>query len=218
MKKVFFRNFLFYSLSFVWIIILSTLISLNNKLELHLKTNQISTEELDYFFVYYTHFGDGLFSFILAIVVAFTNIKHGVIIFLSFLFSGLITQIMKHFLFVEYKRPAYYFLDNNSFHKIENYAYHMNFSFPSGHATSIFALTTALSLIYSNSKSIQVFLFLVAISVSFSRVYLSQHFYIDILIGAVIGVLCSTMIYQILHSKLNSLNRPLFSYFKGTNI
>ena len=59
-----------------------------------------------------------------------------------------------------------------------------DFSFPSGHATIAFAMAVVLSKIEPKWKWL---LYLLAIAISFSRIYLGRHFPLDILGGAVLG-------------------------------
>jgi membrane-associated phospholipid phosphatase len=59
-------------------------------------------------------------------------------------------------------------------------------SFPSGHTTTIFALCTILAL-QTKNRNLQVALFMVALMVAYSRIYLGSHFPVDILAGALLG-------------------------------
>ena len=68
-------------------------------------------------------------------------------------------------------------------------------SFPSGHATAFFALATA---IYIYDKRWGAVFFVIAILVALSRVISGVHFPIDILVGAIIGVLVSLITHKIL--------------------
>jgi undecaprenyl-diphosphatase len=58
------------------------------------------------------------------------------------------------------------------------------FSFPSGHTITAFAVTVSLSLFY---PSVAVALLFCAVSVAASRVVLGMHFLSDVLAGAAIG-------------------------------
>ena len=55
---------------------------------------------------------------------------------------------------------------------------------PSNHAANIFSLAVILSYFYSKYKG---FLFVLAFTISFSRVYVGVHFPGDLLVGALIG-------------------------------
>ncbi len=68
-------------------------------------------------------------------------------------------------------------------------------SFPSGHTMSAFALFTLVALFLKNKKWLGVFLFTAALGVGLSRVYLVQHFFKDIYMGAIIGVILALLIF-----------------------
>ncbi|WP_404818046.1 phosphatase PAP2 family protein [Reichenbachiella ulvae] len=63
---------------------------------------------------------------------------------------------------------------------------HASRSFPSGHTTTAFVIAFCLSLLFQKRLLTYAFLF-VALLVAYSRMYLLQHFYIDILFGALVG-------------------------------
>jgi undecaprenyl-diphosphatase len=62
-------------------------------------------------------------------------------------------------------------------------------SFPSGHAATSFAAATVLSFAFPRLAPA---LFLLAAAVGFSRVYVGVHYPLDVLGGAVLGVLVAT--------------------------
>ncbi len=72
------------------------------------------------------------------------------------------------------------------------------YSFPSNHALNNFAVATFFSLIYPKYKAP---LFIVAILISISRVYLGVHYPSDILGGAAIGTIFG-FIFAYLHATI----------------
>ncbi|MEY4925791.1 MAG: hypothetical protein RI894_227 [Bacteroidota bacterium] len=66
-------------------------------------------------------------------------------------------------------------------------------SFPSGHTFGAFTLYTLLA--YFLPKGWQVPLLIIATGVGISRMYLGQHFLIDVLAGALLGVFLATIIH-----------------------
>ena len=71
-------------------------------------------------------------------------------------------------------------------------------SMPSNHAANIFSLAIVLSYVYKKYKPL---LFLLAILISFSRVYVGVHFPGDVIVGGFIGVSISS-IFLILWGKI----------------
>ena len=62
------------------------------------------------------------------------------------------------------------------------------FSFPSGHSASSFAAALVLSRL-GKTKGLAVFI--IAALIAFSRLYLSVHYFTDILAGIALGLLCA---------------------------
>ena len=71
-------------------------------------------------------------------------------------------------------------------------------SMPSNHAANMFSLAIVLSYFYKKYKPL---LFLLAILISFSRVYVGVHFPGDVIVGGFIGVFISS-IFLILWGKI----------------
>ena len=68
------------------------------------------------------------------------------------------------------------------------------FSFPSGHTSSSF--TAALS-VFSYHKKEGVAALVLAMLIAFSRMYFYVHFPTDVLVGAILGVLCAVFIKKL---------------------
>ncbi len=94
---------------------------------------------------------------------------------------------------------------------------HIHHSFPSGHATAAFALFFCLGFL-AEKKINEVIFFLLALTVAFSRVYLSQHFFEDITAGSFIAVFFSSLVCGIFYfssasKKLEGLDKPIYKLF-----
>jgi undecaprenyl-diphosphatase len=59
-------------------------------------------------------------------------------------------------------------------------------SFPSGHATTAFGIASVIATVYP-ALWIQVLAYLIAITIGLSRVYLKEHYPLDVLCGAALG-------------------------------
>lgn len=66
------------------------------------------------------------------------------------------------------------------------------YSMPSGHSATSFA---SAFIIYKANKKWGIIAILIAIMIAFSRLYLTVHYPTDVIVGAVIGCLCSYIIY-----------------------
>jgi membrane-associated phospholipid phosphatase len=76
-------------------------------------------------------------------------------------------------------------------------------SFPSGHTATAFSLLFALAIPYSGK--IQIFIAILALMIGYSRIYLNQHFGLDVAVGASIGVASGYLAYLIVRP---GLERP----------
>jgi membrane-associated phospholipid phosphatase len=156
------------------------------KAEIHLWINQFHSPFFDRFFRFVTFLGDGWFVTIPVVLLLFVSLRDSVYVLVSYLATGLVAQIMKRFVFEDCARPIRFFHDKAALHLVDGVKMLQGHSFPSGHATSSFALFLALAVV-SRNRALQAACFVIATVVAFSRIYLSQHFLIDVAAGSVIG-------------------------------
>jgi undecaprenyl-diphosphatase len=76
-------------------------------------------------------------------------------------------------------------------------------SFPSSHAANIFGAGTILTYFY---RRVWAWWLVIAVSVSFSRIYVGVHYPLDVLAGAFYGVLCGVLVLFILKSLFRNLS------------
>jgi len=156
---------------------------------------------MNIFFIYYTFVGDGIFSICLIALLLFyfKKRKQSLIMFVSFLLSGLIVQLIKNFVFAP--RPILFFEKGQYLYFIKGVSLANNHSFPSGHTTTAFAMATLLAIM-SENKNYQWLYLAAAVLVAYSRMYLAEHFLVDVLVGAVIGVISSLIAYYFLVDRI----------------
>ena len=70
-------------------------------------------------------------------------------------------------------------------------------SFPSGHTISAFGLFCMMAF-FLKKHYLKLLVMVVAVLVAYSRVYLMQHFYVDVYVGSMIGVAMAMATYCIL--------------------
>lgn len=205
--KVLFRPF--FIGYFILLVSCIILLMFTEKLILHLEINLLNSPWLDQIMPYITFLGDGIFAIIIATVfLLWINRKWGWMLLLCYGISSILAQATKHFMFPESMRPYFHLKSNPSFHQIPGLFYHEFHSFPSGHTTTAFAIATYLSLAIKPSISREMTLLFMATLVGFSRIYLSQHFLIDVVFGSLLGTLCSFSLYYLLPSSWLRIETP----------
>ena len=153
---------------------------------------------LDQFFKYITFLGDGRFVFLIALIYLFANKKYGTSILISLIINTILIQVLKRVVFSNRFRPSFYFknlIEDGSWNMIDGVELYEKFSFPSGHTALIFCLCMSIC-ICMKKKYFPLLLVLLAYFVGFSRIYLSQHFLIDVLAGALIGSLIPILTFK----------------------
>ena len=162
------------------------MLMINGKVACFSSLNGYHPYWLNVFFINYTFIGDGLFAIVLIALmyIYFKRKQQGLAMLVSFIISGLVTQIIKNL--VNSPRPKLYFETGQYFHFIDGVSLANNSSFPSGHTATAFAIATVL-VIMINNKKIQLSILLAAVLVGYSRIYLAQHFLLDVVIGSIIG-------------------------------
>jgi membrane-associated phospholipid phosphatase len=199
-KKVL-KNNLFFLLPYaITILVVASVLLLHSKTEIHLWINAYHSDFFDCFFRHITFLGDGLFLIIPAVLLLFYSLRSTVYLLTAYLSTGLVVQILKKLVFTDCVRPVKYFHDIAPLHLVDGVRVLSGHSFPSGHAASAFALFLCLAVIGRN-RTIQLSCFVIACLVAFSRVYLSQHFLVDIFAGSLIGTLGTLALYPVFYRK-----------------
>jgi membrane-associated phospholipid phosphatase len=166
--------------------------------ELFLAINRAHAPWADVAMTGVTYIGDGItFAIMLAFILAFRKYKLFLTAGTVLLIVTLIVQIAKHY--YNEPRPSLYFAHTPALvHTIEWVRVHGTCSFPSGHTTTAFAMFTFLALICRNKISGFAFLTL-ALLAAYSRIYLAQHFFVDVYVGSIIGTTGSLVVYSLFH-------------------
>ena len=173
-----------------------TLFPFYEKGAIELKINHFHHPILDVFFANITHLGDGLILIIPIVFFIFYKYCYLLLLAISSLIHLILVHIAKKWLFHGMPRPAEFFKDI-PFYEVPGVELHHWESFPSGHTTTAFMLASFLYLILPKKMKIHWLLMGLAFLVGFSRVYLMQHFLMDVWAGALLGVLSSLVSYRL---------------------
>ncbi|MFW5756190.1 MAG: phosphatase PAP2 family protein [Tangfeifania sp.] len=190
MKETLNKNRYFLLPYLLTLLVFSGFLLTHNKAELHLISNNINSLFFDQFFRYATWLGDGVMIAIVGVVLLFVRFRYAIAFLIGSLVAAGIVNLFKKVLLDDMYRPSKYFelFESAQLHLIEGVKLHSLQSFPSGHTATAFSVFFFLALILK-SKPLKFSMFLLAIIVAYSRVYISQHFLIDITAGSAIAVL-----------------------------
>jgi membrane-associated phospholipid phosphatase len=179
----------------------------NGKTAAFISLNSYHPFLLNVFFINYTFVGDGIFALCLiaAMLFYYKRKQQGLSLLYSFLISGLAVQLIKNL--VSAPRPKLFFEAGQYLHFIDGVSLANASSFPSGHTATAFAIATVMVIMMKN-KSWQLLVLLAAVLVGYSRIYLAQHFLLDVLVGAVIGSF-SGVLSVILVTNIKSIKRSI---------
>lgn len=220
MKSFIHNNAIFILLSLTLCIVLGLALLLLPKGELHLLLCDRHTPVRDIFYRYYTQAAEWFPYVVCIALLLFGKIGNGVFASSCLIISALTTQLLKRI--INAPRPITWFAENMpdiSLPLVEGVEVHHWNSFPSGHTTSFFALLFVVTILATKkilqtpSKQsqpnasatkktillcIQLSCFTLAALGAYSRIYLNQHFALDVLGGIVVGIGISIACYAIL--------------------
>jgi membrane-associated phospholipid phosphatase len=185
------------------------------KTHIHLYVNHfVGNRAVDAFFYYITYLGDGRIAGILLLLILLYNVRTGIYAVISFLSATIVSNSLKYFFFDDMNRPSFTFnfIEKTTLNLVDGVDIHLHNSFPSGHATQAFSILMVVAFM-SPKNTWKITFLAIAILTAFSRVYLSQHWLVDITVGSIIGTGFALLYYSIFISqnKLSKLNHSLYT-------
>jgi len=194
--------------------ILLHFLSKPNPVNIVLSFNQAHTPTLDFIFKYLTKLGEEVG--IIAIVLVFTIKKEWrwlVSAAVSLVTVSAVSAICKHYFFTFKNRPRAVLQNDTLIHFVQGVDIHLFNSFPSGHTLTAVTCTTLLALYFAKHAGLQVSFAIFAIMVALSRVYLFQHFFIDIAtsiyLSLFITIAIQLLMYNWIHKAHKNLNETI---------
>lgn len=203
-----------------WFLIVTSLFALPvsvalltmDRFELHRVMHPIHTGSLDLFFRYATYLGDGLTPTLIALfLLLFRPMRSFLMMALGCTLSAIVVQVLKQGPFSWMDRPSGFREQLGDLHWVPGLELHGHFSFPSGHTTAAYSMCFALAVLVGR-KGWGAAIAVLAALIAYSRVYLNQHFTLDLWAGMIIGLGVSSWIYYFLYRSRYSerawLDRP----------
>ncbi|MGQ8338026.1 phosphatase PAP2 family protein [Sunxiuqinia sp. A32] len=171
--------------------------------------NRYSKEELDGFVNILTDLGLGSFIVVVMVLLSFIRVRYALMGLVNLAFVGIFTNLFKKVLFPDRIRPLNYFLYDD-FHRFL-YQAELNYhsSFPSGHTMTIFAAMSLIAYFVGN-RIVGGLMFFVALVIGFTRIYLLQHFFLDVFVGSVLGIISTLLVIWIADCKLDLHQNQIF--------
>lgn len=202
LKILFQKGFLYFILPFIALVLGGAgLLLFFEKGDILLAVNKISNKGLDTFFLFITDFGLGVFIAIAGILFSIYKIRWSLLLLTSLGLVGIFTNLFKKVFFPGLTRPLHYFLYDDLHRFIHEVPLIYFRTFPSGHTMAIFAFCSMLAYL-ARQKVLSILLFAIASIVAISRVYLLQHFFIDVYFGAILGLVSTFLAIWLIDKKL----------------
>jgi membrane-associated phospholipid phosphatase len=126
----------------------------------------------------------------------FVRYRYALMFLSALLIKTILVQVLKQIIFPDIERPFIYFNQMTDLHIVSGVKLLSSHSFPSGHSTSVFCLGVLLALIIKRNYWSILFV-LLAILTAYSRIYLGQHFSVDVYSGSIIGIVIAGICYYL---------------------
>lgn len=156
---------------------------------------------VDKIFEYSSYLAEGWIWIPYFIVLVGFYKKDTAFILMNFLVSTLLTQFTKNFIFGTAMRPMASGLDATQIHTVPGVEIHTFNSFPSGHTATAFTLFILTTYLFPNKYALSIGI-VYALVCGYSRIYLAQHFPLD-LAGGILVALLTIPISIFIREKLN---------------
>ncbi len=144
----------------------------------------------DYFFAAFTYAGDSIMWIPVLLIVLFVLKRKDAVpmVIASFLVVTILTQVCKYLIVPDEPRPIKAIADSSLIHTVPWVELHTVSSFPSGHTATAFCFYLLFCLLLDKKWWVSIGLFY-GLLVGYSRVYLAQHFPLDVGAGIITGII-----------------------------
>jgi membrane-associated phospholipid phosphatase len=199
------KNKAFFIPYIIFLIISALILVFYSKAEIHIAINQVHNTFFDVFFHYYTYLGDDTILISFTLILFFIRYRLAFILASANIGASILLQWLKRGPFTDFPRPLLYFKEyyegTYNLYLVPGENVGIWYPFPSGHTKAAFMLFTFLVLVLLSEKRgfLKIFgsivFFSLALLVGYSRMYLSQHFFMDVAGGSLIGLLFTLIAY-----------------------
>lgn len=154
-----------------------------------------------------------IISIIVGIIIKNENIRNiGILCFVGLILAMGVAFLLKHG--IHEPRPYITLSDVNLLVKANDPYY----SFPSGHSTRIFVIITLLifnikTLFKNNTKLISLILGIIGVLILISRVYVGDHYPLDVIGGAILGTIIGLITNYYLKEYILNISDKILNLF-----
>jgi len=212
------KNSAFFVPYFIFLLLGGIILIVKSETSIELFINSYHSPATDFFFKYWTLIGLGWLILPVALSLCFVRLRYVIMAAAAFLLTVIINDSLKFA--VGAPRPAEVFARlHHTLYFVPGVTMDYWNSFPSGHSAVSFCLFCLLALIVSR-KSLKFIFFMAAFTVAYSRMYLSEHFLIDVYTGSIIGVISAFICYRTLFNlpwlnKFSKIDKPVINLHGG---
>jgi membrane-associated phospholipid phosphatase len=214
------KNSAFFLPYIIFLLASGTMLSLYSKENIHLFINQYHSPFADIFFSLWTNVGLGWLIIPIALLLACIRLRYVIISLFAYLLTFTVNDTLKQIKHTPRPIEVFTQLHQQIYQVPGVEMYHWN-SFPSGHSAIAFCLFCIVALSV-NSKFPKLLCFVAALLVGYSRMYLSEHFLIDVFGGSILGVVYATLSFELGTNlkwldKFPKMDKPLLNLHKHLN-
>jgi membrane-associated phospholipid phosphatase len=171
----------------------------------------------DRLFIFTTHLAEGLTLTLIGVVLFFARLKYFFLYLIDLAVVSIVITVLKVNFFPERVRPALFFSGQYKLHFAAGIPVLTVYSFPSGHTAVAFAVAFLLA-IFIKRTWVSMVLLCIALLVGLSRMYLMEHFWIDVYFGSLTGILITLLVYlalqkPMIHSSSKLLDLSLYERY-----
>lgn len=195
MKIIYEKPYFFAGVAVFWLCSIVLLVTFS-KADIHLAINQWHTPFGDWLFSKITYLGEAVVYVLMGLILLYKKRYPQLqAMFIALVLHIIAVQILKNIIFDDAVRPKLFFQDIASLNFVEGVEVHSYMSFPSGHTATAFS-AFALIAFFHCGRLWEIVAITAAIAVAFSRMYLQQHFLVDVFIGSIIGTISALIAYN----------------------
>ncbi|HEY6975151.1 MAG TPA: phosphatase PAP2 family protein [Chitinophagaceae bacterium] len=186
------------TVSFITALTLFLISFISGKEQFFLLLNANGGSIADYFFMIFTYGGDGLLWIPVLLITVFILKRKDVfpLLISTFALSTILTQLVKNIIMPGTPRPAKVITDSLLIHMVKGVEIYKSSSFPSGHTATAFCFYLLFCLLINKRWWFLAGL-IYALLVGYSRVYLAQHFPLDVAAGIIVAIVSTATAVRI---------------------